>query len=157
MTNGRLQLVFSRDVRRLLEAAADGFLCPSKATPENPFPTPNYLLALRQGGLRDDLIRLAARRGCKGWFDPPLCIFHELPSWLGAPDSRPLSDVERHALLRLVPVGANGFEQLSQRVGAVDRHDPIAQRVAWRVERDRQAGSDLLPPACGSPAPGRTY
>ena len=98
--NGRkLELVVSTDVGKLFEAAADGFLKPLRAAPGNPFPSPEYLLALRQGGLRDDLIRLAARKGCKGWFDPPLCIFHELPQWLGEPKTKALSDVERTALL----------------------------------------------------------
>ena len=99
MTAGKLELVVSTDVGQLLEAAADGFLKPLRATPNIPFPSPDYLLALRQGGLRDDLIRLAARKGNKGWFDPPLCIFHELPRWLGESDTEALGDVERTALL----------------------------------------------------------
>jgi ATP-dependent helicase/nuclease subunit B len=60
---------------------------------------PPYLLALRQGGLRDDLFELAAARGVPGWFDPPVCVFHELPAWLGASELRPLGDFERAALL----------------------------------------------------------
>lgn len=99
MNRSKLELVVSSDVGKLLESAADGFLRPLRATPDNPFPSPDYLLALRQGGLRDDLIRLAASRGCKGWFDPPLCIFNELPRWLGKPNTRVLTDVERIALL----------------------------------------------------------
>jgi len=56
-------------------------------------------LALRQGGLRDDLFKLAATRGVPGWFDPPVCVFHELPVWLGSTNRRPLGDFERAALL----------------------------------------------------------
>ena len=83
----------------LLLAAADGFLARSAASRDDPFPTPPYLLVLRQGGLRDDLFALAAARGVPGWFDPPLAVFHELPRWLGATDRRPLGEFERVALL----------------------------------------------------------
>ncbi len=64
-----------------------------------PSARPPYLLALRQGGLRDDLFDLAAARGVPGWFDPPLCVFHELPGRLGASELQPLGDFERAALL----------------------------------------------------------
>ena len=87
------------DPALLLERAADGFLDPPRATAADPFPSPRYLLALRQGGLRDDLMDMAATRGCSGWFDPPLCIFHELPDWLGRTDRRALGDFERLALV----------------------------------------------------------
>ncbi|UCG87243.1 MAG: PD-(D/E)XK nuclease family protein [Gemmatimonadota bacterium] len=97
-----LQVVICADPQRLLEAAADGFLTPLTATAGNPFPSPSYLLALRQGGLRDDLIRLAAERQVAGWFDPPLCVFHELPEWLGGTDRRPLGDYERLVLITAV-------------------------------------------------------
>ena len=55
----KVDLVVGRDPRALLEHAADGFLTPLHGTDEKPFPTPPYLLALRQGGIRDDLIALA--------------------------------------------------------------------------------------------------
>lgn len=87
------------DPTLLLERASDGFLDPPTSTAEDPFPSPRYLLALRQGGLRDDLIELAATRGCPGWFDPPLCVFHELPEWLGHTTLRPVGDFERLALV----------------------------------------------------------
>lgn len=108
MTAPKLELMVSADVKLLLGAAADGFLQPLSATPDDPFPTPQYLLALRQGALRDDVIRLAARKGCKGWFYPPLCIFHELPLWLGQPAAAPLGDVERLALLGSIVRGVGG-------------------------------------------------
>jgi hypothetical protein len=94
--------VFCSDPIRLLEAAAEAFLVPLTAAAQNPFPSPDYLLALRQGGLRDHLIRAAAERGVQGWFDPPLCIFHELPDWLGHTRRRPLGDYERIVLLATV-------------------------------------------------------
>ncbi|MEE9473162.1 MAG: hypothetical protein V3V82_04190, partial [Acidimicrobiia bacterium] len=97
-----LQLIICPDPLRLLETAAEGFLTSIEATDDNPFPTPQYLLALRQGGLRDDLIRLAAERHVKGWFDPPLAIFHELPEWLGHTERKPLGDYERLVLLGAV-------------------------------------------------------
>ena len=52
--------------------------------------------------MRDDLIRLAADRAVTGWFDPPLCVLHELPDWLGRTDRKPLGDYERLVLLTAV-------------------------------------------------------
>ena len=109
-----LVIVRALDPVRLLEAAAEGFLAPGAkpgatgalgAAPGafgddvDPFPSPRYLLVLRQGGIRDDLLSLAARRGVPGWFDPPLCTFDELPEWLGTTDRKPLGDFERLVLL----------------------------------------------------------
>ncbi|MEJ2237566.1 MAG: PD-(D/E)XK nuclease family protein, partial [Gemmatimonadales bacterium] len=101
-------VVTCTDPSRLLEAAAEGFLVNRRAEGDDPFPTPGYLLALRQGALRDDLIRLAAGKGVAGWFDPPLCVFHELPSWLGATRREPLGDFERASLLANVVRRAGG-------------------------------------------------
>ena len=95
----KLDLVVGRDPRALLEHAADAFLAPRRGTPDAPFPTPPYLLALRQGGIRDDLLALAAARGVPGWFDPPLCVFGELPEWLGRTERAPCGDFARAALL----------------------------------------------------------
>lgn len=95
----KIDLVLGRDPRALLEHAAEAFLAPARGTPERPFPSPPYLLALRQGGLRDDLIALAAARGVPGWFDPPLCVFSELPEWLGRTAREPCGDFARAALL----------------------------------------------------------
>jgi len=121
-----LRLIICSNPRRLLEAAGDGFLTPPKATLEVPFPSLQYLLALRQGGLRDDLIALAAERKVTGWFDPPLCVFHELPDWLGKTDRRPLGDQERVVLLSRVVsrVAGDVFNRLARVrdfVHAVDR------------------------------------
>ena len=94
-----LRLVLAHDPARLLEHAADGFLAPPRATLANPFPSPRYLLALRQGGLREDLLRLAESRGVRGWFDPPLCVFAELTRFLGQSDRAPLDSFERSVLI----------------------------------------------------------
>jgi len=119
-----LDLLICPDPRRLLEAAADGFLEPLRASPETPFPSPGYLLALRQGGIRDDLIRLAATRGVGGWFDPPLCVFHELPRWLGSTGRKPLGAFERHVLLARVVREATG-----EVFGRLDRADDFVDAV----------------------------
>jgi RecB family exonuclease len=94
----------SRNPELLLRAAASGFLAPPQGTAEDPFPSPPYLLALRQGGLRDDLIRLAARATppVRGWFDPPLCVFKELPERLGATNRKPCGEFERLVLVESV-------------------------------------------------------
>jgi len=93
----QLEIIHAFDPLLLLEHAADGFLTPVRS--EEAFPTPPYLLVLRQGGLRDDLLALAARRGVRGWFDPPLCTFEELPSFLVPTDLVPCGDYERLALI----------------------------------------------------------
>ena len=103
-----LDLIVISDPRWLLEQAADGFLTPRPGTAEEPFPSPGYLLALRQGGLRDELLSLAAARGIPGWFDPPLAVFHELPRWLGATALRPCDDFERAVILAGILRGLGG-------------------------------------------------
>ncbi len=87
-----IQLVIGTDPKRLLGEAA----APLLATPRaSDLP----LLALRQGGLRDDLLAVAANRGVTGWFDPPICIFHELPRFLGSTARDPCNDFERAVIL----------------------------------------------------------
>lgn len=95
----RLRVVIAHDPVLLLRRAADEFLVRRRATPSEPFPTVPCLLALRQGGLRDDLLGMAAEAGLPGWFDPPLCIFHELPRWLGAPERDVIGEYERFVLV----------------------------------------------------------
>ncbi|HUF69755.1 MAG TPA: PD-(D/E)XK nuclease family protein [Longimicrobiales bacterium] len=92
-----LRVVRSHDPHALLEAAADGFLSLDRGG--DLFGSPSYLLALRQGGLRDDLIALAAARGVPGWFDPPLCLFQQLDEWLGTTGLAMTGDYERVVLL----------------------------------------------------------
>lgn len=95
----KIALILGTDPRRLLEHAAAEFLTPVNATPQNPFPSPAVVLALRQGGLRDDLFARAHERGVGGWYDPPLCTFQELPKWLGRTDRRPLTELDRRVML----------------------------------------------------------
>jgi hypothetical protein len=97
-----LHLVVSPDAAALLEHAADGFLTPRAGSRGDPFPTPPYLLVLRQGGVRDDVLALAAARGVPGWFDPPLCVFAELPEWLGRTARQPCGEFERVVLVTAV-------------------------------------------------------
>jgi RecB family exonuclease len=132
-----IRLVLGRDPRRLLELAADGFLTPRPGTRDAPFPSPPYLLALRQGGLRDDLIALAAERGVPGWFDPPLCIFHELSEWLGRTERKSCDDFERAVILGgvLRRIAGDVFGRMHRAedfVDAVDRlfGELIAEGVA---------------------------
>ena len=42
-------------------------------------------------------------------------------------------------------IGAAGLDQLGDRIFLVDRHHLVADFVAHRVQRDRQAGADLAP------------
>ncbi|MBA2685571.1 MAG: PD-(D/E)XK nuclease family protein [Gemmatimonadaceae bacterium] len=122
----QLRVVVGRDPELLLRTAASGFLTPRAATTEAPFPTVPYLLALRQGGLRDDVIAMAAESGVKGWFDPPLCIFHELPRWIGAPQRETLGEYERLVLITRL-VREHGIELFAKAskcdhfVGHIDR------------------------------------
>ena len=119
--------------------AADGFLTPQPGTRDQPFPSPSYLLALRQGGLRDDLIALATARGVPGWFDPPLCTFHDLPDWLGGTERKPCDDFERAVILGgvLRRLGGEVFGRMHRAedfIGAVDRL--FGELIAEGVEPD---------------------
>ena len=95
-----LRLVTILDPAALLARAVDGLFPLAAPTAERPWPTLEAWVVLRQGGLRDDLIRLAARHGVAGWFDAPVCLFNELADrWGGDDDPPPLDDAEREALL----------------------------------------------------------
>lgn len=88
------------DPARLLERAVDGLFPLDAPSAARPWPTLRAWLVLRQGGLRDDLHRLAAARGVTGWFDPSICLFNELGAqWGGDDGARALSEQERHAIL----------------------------------------------------------
>lgn len=159
-----VHLILSRDPRRLLEAAAAGFFAP-RSPSAGPWPSPPYILALRQGGLRDDLIGLAAERGVAGWFDPPLRVFHELPGILGAGPLKPCGEFERTVILggALRRFGGEVFGRLHRGedfIAALDRLfgellaegvTPDGFRAALRArgdrdefERDRDAELDLV-------------
>lgn len=122
-----LRLVTATDPTALLRAAADGFLVRRPATESDPFPTVPYLLALRQGRLRDDLLDLAAAEKIPGWFDPPLCIFHELPEWLGVAERSVLGDYERAVIIGRIlgEVGTEVFTKLPRPDAFVDGVDSL--------------------------------
>ncbi|CAN5708922.1 hypothetical protein BH23GEM9_BH23GEM9_17450 [soil metagenome] len=114
-------LYTSRDPRRLLEHAAEGFLQRPGA---EPFPTPAYWLILRQGGLRDDLLSLAATRGVRGWFDPPLALIQELPDLLCDFEREAVGDFER-----VVLVGRALRESAGRAFGRIRDIDAYADAV----------------------------
>ncbi len=87
----KIELVVGSDPARLLAEAARPFLEGNSGV--------QPLLALRQGGLRDDLLALAAARRVPGWLDPAICTLTELPEWLGASDAKPCDDFERAVIL----------------------------------------------------------
>lgn len=120
-------LVVASSPTALLERAAEGFLTPRPASPADPFPTVPYWLAVRQGGVRDDVIALARARRIPGWFDPPLRIFHELPGILGN-TLPPISGVARDLLVRRV---------MAESIGAI-----LGGR--WRSERYADALNTLF-------------
>lgn len=91
------------DPAQLLEHAVDGLFPLAPASAARPWPTLSAWVVLRQGGLRDDLIRLAGRRSVPGWFDAPLCLFNELGArWMADPVHAPLNDAEREALISVL-------------------------------------------------------
>jgi RecB family exonuclease len=112
-----LVLVTGTQPTALLEAAAADFLVPRPATATNPWPTPPTWLVLRQGGLRDDLLRLAAARGLPGWFDPPLALFAEIGRRLAPTLPRAVDALERRllveeALRHVAPTGIGRSDRL---------------------------------------------
>ena len=148
----RLVLLRSATPESLLRHAAAS-LAGRGAGSRAPLP----LVAVRQGGLRDDIQTLAAAQGCSGWLGAPLVTFAELPALL-AGDLAPLSAFERHAILRRLLAGAKlsalgetrrhrGFVQsldalfgelVAERVepGEIERHLKSARRDAWESARD---------------------
>ena len=132
------------DPAALLERAVDG-LFPPVALGDG-WPTLSAWIVLRQGGLRDDLHRLAAARGVPGWFDAPICLFSELADRWQAEDPRaPLTEPERHALLaRLLDErGASLFSRggIDAWVPAVDRF--IGELVSEEVAADQFAEASM--------------
>ena len=122
-----LRLSIALDPATLLARATEGLFPLPAATPQRPWPTLGAWLVLRQGGLRDDLHRLAAEAGVQGWFDPPVCLFAELATRWGVPRPRPLADVERIALL--TAVAERQQESVFHRNGNADAWIPAIDRV----------------------------
>ena len=122
-----LHLTTILDPALLLERAVEGLFPLEAASTERPWPTLNAWVVLRQGGLRDDLLRLAAGRGVPGWFGAPVCLFNEVEErWGSAEQPPPLDEAEREAVVSALLAqhagalfnGASGFESW---VPAVDR------------------------------------
>lgn len=138
------------DPAELLERAVEGVF-PPRPLGDGGWPTLHSWLILRQGGLRDDLHRLAAARGIPGWFDAPIALFTELEERWGPEDPRPvMSEPERHALVArlldqhgagLIPRGATDAW-----VPMVDRFigELVSEEVApaFFAERAMQAAAD---------------
>lgn len=93
-----LVLVTGTDPSALLRDAARDFLAPRAATAD-PFAPPPTLLVLRQGGLRDDLLRMAAAAGVPGWFDPAITVFAELATRLLPTLPPALTPLERQVVV----------------------------------------------------------
>lgn len=123
------RLTLALDPAALLAQATEGLFPLAAPTTANPWPTLSAWLVLRQGGLRDDLHRLAAEEGVAGWFDPPVCLFAELASRWGVPGGLPLSPEERLALLTWV------IDRHA--AGVFDRH---GSADAWVPAIDRLIG-----------------
>ena len=143
-------LYTSRDPQRLLTHAAAGFLeaAPSGAA----FPTPPHWLVLRQGGLRDDLLALAARAGVPGWFDPPVALFQELPDLLIDFERPAIGDYERvvlvaRALRESAGAAFGRLRDLDAYADAVDRW--IGELVAEGVTPSRVAAWSEATPRDG--------
>lgn len=138
------------DPAELLERAVEGVL-PPQPLGGTGWPTLHSWLVLRQGGLRDDLHRLAAARGVSGWFDAPIALFTELDERWGPEDPRPaMSEPERHALVaRLLDQHGTGILPR----GAIDAWVPMVDRFIGELlsegvapavfgERAMQAAAD---------------
>ncbi len=94
-----LVLVTGTDPQALLADAARDYLVASRPAGDDPFASPGTMLVLRQGGLRDDLLRMAADCGIPGWFDPAIAVFSELPARLLPSLTRALSAMERQVVI----------------------------------------------------------
>ena len=170
-----LILLHSADPHALLAHAAAPFCA---ATSEG---GPRPVLAVRQGGIRDQLRARAARAGAPRWPGTPVVVFAELPTLL-AGALAPLTALERRVLLeRLLdraPLRAlararhqrgvvDALDRLlgdlvSERVApeTLGEHGPRALGDAWEAARDGDVAALLtayrdavaaLPPRDGVP------
>lgn len=121
-----LHLSIALDPALLLARATRGLFPLGAATPAQPWPTLSSWLVLRQGGLRDDLHRIAAKANVPGWFDPPVCLFAEIAERWGVPGFATLSPEERIALLTAVV--ARHAEGVFDRNGSADAWVPAIDR-----------------------------
>ncbi|HEX9165351.1 MAG TPA: hypothetical protein VF862_05545, partial [Gemmatimonadales bacterium] len=127
----RLTLRIHPDSATLLREAADA---------EHGFRMEGVLLAVRQGGIRDDIYREAGAAGFPGWFDPPVVIFGELPDRIGATRRVPLTEDERAVLLERLMASHGGriFGRLTRPADFVDPLDSLfGELVAEGITPDR--------------------
>ncbi len=122
-----IRLSVALDPDTLLRNATRGLFPLPTTTHGEPWPTLPVWLVLRQGGLRDDVHRLAAQAGCSGWFDPPVCLFAEVaPRW-GASSVAALTEQERLALLSAVV--ARRAHGIFDRGGSAEAWVPAIDRL----------------------------
>ncbi len=122
-----LRLSIALDPAQLLARATRGLFPLAASTVEEPWPTLSSWLVLRQGGMRDDLHRLAANANIPGWFDPPVCLVNELPARWGVPGAPPLANEERIALLTAVV--SRHADGVFDRAGSADAWIPAIDRL----------------------------
>ncbi len=130
----RFLLFHAPDADALLRHAAEPLLAPHSDAPPP-------LLAVRQGGVRDDVVAALASGARDGWLGSPVVVFRELLEQI-AGDAAPLSVFEREVLLRsaIRTTGAfPGLRSLGGFVGALDRL--FGRLRAERVSPDRFAGT----------------
>ncbi len=89
----RLILVHAPDAESLLAAAAAPFAVQGR--PAEPLP----LLAVRQGGQREEVLARAAAAGCAGWLGEPILVFRELLERISDGDVAALTSFERETLI----------------------------------------------------------
>ena len=94
-----IRIVVAPDPARMLALAVRGLFPLPASTTDQPWPTLDAWLVLRQGGLRDDMYALAAKHGVPGWFDSPVCLFAELAERWSGDGTQTLRTEERFVLL----------------------------------------------------------
>ena len=124
----RIELISAHGPERLLQHAAEPFLeVSTSSSAALGLPRPGVLLVVRQGGLRDDLLALASRKRVRGWLDPSVATFNELPLWLGVSDHVPLTDFARAVLVQRLMRGHGGdtFLPVASQPGFIDAVDRL--------------------------------
>lgn len=132
----RVTLVSGSDPATLLRAAAAPLLMEGR--PPEPLP----LIAVRQGGLRDEIHHLACRAGSIGWLGKPVVVFAELPAAIAGPMA-PLDELERRALIhRVLAAAPPATLPLHARRTLVESLDRLfGDLCADEVDPDRLAAS----------------
>ena len=140
-----IHLSIALDPAQLLRRATlgvfpTGVLPPVATSAANAWPTLPAWLVLRQGGLRDDLHRLAASQRVPGWFDPPVCLLAELAQRWGVGGLSPLGPEERIALLSTIVARHAGG--VFDKGGSADAWVPAIDRLIGELQ-----GEGIMPAA----------